>query len=112
MKTIQEKASEYTDSTDTRVFGCEETLDATELIQQAYITGANEALAGQWRSVDNELPDERDDNVLVVHKSYGILEAEVAYYFHKKWHTTNGERIEPILWMPIPDFTKLTNQWQ
>ena len=45
MKTIEEKAQAYTDSTETRVFGCEETLDATELIQKGFIAGAKSALS-------------------------------------------------------------------
>ena len=104
MKTIEEKAQAYTDSTETRVFGCEETLDATELIQKGFIAGAKEALAGQWRSVEDELPKEEDVVVIFTHPYRPfITENTVAYLDGEDWYTVNGELIRPTHWMSIPE---------
>ncbi|MBD5367283.1 MAG: DUF551 domain-containing protein [Bacteroides sp.] len=105
METIEEKAQAYTDSTDTRVFGCEETLDATELIQRGYIVGANDALAGQWRNVDDTLPETDEDVLVVYSRSYTptYIEMAVAYYDGEDWYTQDGSHIRPTYWMAIPE---------
>lgn len=60
MKTIEEKAKAYADSKDTGGdyqpwhFGNE----VHEMLQDAYLAGAKEVLAGQWRRGD-ETPDQR-----------------------------------------------------
>ena len=106
MNTIEEKAIAYTESTDTRVFGSEETLDATELIQKGYIAGAKEALAGQWRRVEDELPkDQRDVFVRFVNYAGGV-EYDCAYYDGEDWYTNGGDHIRPAYWMTIPELPK------
>lgn len=112
MNTIEEKATDYTDSTDTRVFGCEETLDATKLIQQGYIAGATEALAGQWRSVDDELPKPEQDVFVAVawgdNYSYGyawlstLSNGTLRWYSHDDYLHLDDIRY----WMPIPELPK------
>lgn len=108
MKTIEEKATDYTDSTDTRVFGCEETLDATDLIRQGYIAGATEALAEQWRSVVVELPEEHDEVLVNFSHAYApnSIEQAVAYYDGEDWYTQDGAHIRPSHWLPIPELPK------
>lgn len=108
MKTIEEKAQAYTDSTDTRVFGCEETLDATELIQQGYIAGATEALSEQWRSVEDELPKTDDDVLVIYSRSYTpkYKEMAVAYWDGEDWYTNDGDHIRPTHWMVIHELPK------
>lgn len=84
MKTIEEKAKAYTDSTDTRVFGSEETLDATDLIQKGYIAGATEVLSGQWRSGDE--PPEHNHLVFVISDAKDSeLRHTTAYYQDGVW---------------------------
>lgn len=99
MKTIGEKAAEFA------------TREAKNIIEyaflyKAYYVGATEALASQWRSVEDELPE--DDNTVLVR-----LESEE---FEKPTYSTgfcvDGHFNLPDIfycdckvthWMPIPE---------
>lgn len=72
-------------------------------IEQAYEDGATEALASQWRSVEEELPS-NDDNVLVYVPSteFRMGGYEVAYHDGEDWYTSDGEHIRPSHFMYIP----------
>lgn len=101
MKTTDENAAAYAD----RVF--ESAIGKTwgemkQAFADAYLAGATEALAGQWRSVEDELPDE-NEVVLARYLDYvGLLEYGCAYYDGKDWYSTEGTLIRPAYWMPIP----------
>ncbi|MDE6536076.1 MAG: DUF551 domain-containing protein [Muribaculaceae bacterium] len=41
-------------------------VDISEHLKRAYIAGANEALAGQWRNVDDELPKPEQDVLVAI----------------------------------------------
>lgn len=99
--TLEEKAKEYTESIDTRVFGCDEILDATDLMKQSYVAGATEALASQWKDPKVELP-ETDEEVVVLTAKMRYPTPHIAYYDGNEWRTTDGEHIRPVLWMRIP----------
>ena len=104
MNTIAEKARTYTDSTDTRVFGSEETLDATELIQKGYIAGATEALTAQWRSVEDETPEEGE--YVIIDGPNGI-KAAVWNEHYQVWDDAEGDdfmykKDAVKMWMSIP----------
>lgn len=54
-------------------------------IEEAYLAGATEALASQWRSVEEELPE--DDRLVLAHFSdvYPKLSYATAYYRDGAW---------------------------
>lgn len=119
MKTLEEKAESYTNLVDTRIFGSDEILDATTLMQQAYLTGATEALAGQWISVDDELP--KDGKCVLVHIDHSddtkrmddfskesledAIGHTIAYYRDGIWTFMDEYFYDCKIdrWMPIPE---------
>lgn len=107
MKTIEEKAQAYTDSTETRVFGCEETLDATELIQKGFIAGAAEALAGQWRKSDDTEGLQDGERVIVaIQRMDNSIKYFYAAYFQngKFWYDSDDTEVYSFsLWMRLPE---------
>lgn len=72
--------------------------------EKGYMLGRRDALAGQWRSVEDELPKEYDEVVVIfthpIHPN--ITEYAVAYYDGEDWYTVDGEHIRPTHWLPIP----------
>lgn len=101
MKTIQDKANEYALDMNEKCdgfFNCRSLVDA-------YVKGATEALASQWRSVEDGLPETYDDVLVVYPPSYSPshIEKAVAYYDGEDWYTKDGEHIRPSHWMPIPE---------
>lgn len=71
-------------------------------IEEAYLAGATEALALQWRSVDEELPS-NDDKVFVI-----IRGAYVCGWYNQKYESWeifglgSYSRKNASYWMPIP----------
>lgn len=95
MKTIEEEAKEAWADYCYRAGG---SLYST-VFEDAYIQGATEALASQWVSVDEELPEVSAD-VLCLD---GITnEFCVRYYDSEEWYTLDGKLIAPTAWMAIP----------
>ena len=69
-------------------------------IQQAYLAGATEALASQWVSVEDRLPESYEE---VLTYTVGAIDTNtVAYHDFEDWYTTDGEHIRPHYWLPIP----------
>lgn len=64
----------------------------TDVLEQAYLAGATEALASQWVSVEERLPE--DDTLVVVWVNSTIL---TDYCESGEWHY-RGVRF----WLPIP----------
>ena len=77
--------------------------------EKGYMLGRRDALASQWRSVDDELP-ENDEYVLVSYsRSYtpDYKEMAVAYWDGEDWYTIDGDHIfRPTRWMNIPEYIK------
>ena len=98
MKTIEQKAIEY--ANENTALGL-----SKELAIRAYIAGATEALPGLWRSVEDELPKEHEEVVVIFPCPYrpSITENTVAYWDGKDWYTIDGDNIWPTYWMPIPE---------
>ena len=81
--------------------------------EHGYMLGRRDALAGQWRSVEDELPDEGTE-VLCLMKSNGAI---VSGFITKRWHpypevaTDTGFHFEDYggyectHWMPLPPDT-------
>ena len=71
-----------------------------ELIKRAYragyFAGANEALASQWVSVEERLPEIGE---LVVAAHIGFV---TATYDGEDWYDANDHLIRPTHWLPIP----------
>ena len=72
---------------------------------KGYEYGRRDALALQWRSVDDELP-ENDSDVLVRYRDLGATLYAVAYYDGEDWYTNGGYHIRPTHWMSIPEHIK------
>ena len=70
------------------------------VIADAYLAGATEALASQWVSVEDSLPKPYE-NVLT-YTIGAIDENAVAYHDGEDWYTTNDEHIRPHYWLNIP----------
>lgn len=109
MKTLEEKAEEYTNSVDTRIFGSEETLDATSLMQHAYLAGAKETLAGQWRSVEDEMPPRGKDVLICTDKRQIKMSCwqgtnpDDETHRHRYWKWWGNMTPYVLFWMPIPE---------
>ena len=69
-------------------------------MEQAYEDGATEALASQWVSVEERLPEPHDE--VLTYTINAIDENAVAYYDGEDWYNTYGEHIRPHYWLPIP----------
>ena len=64
--------------------------------EQAYLAGATEALASQWVSVEERLPEIGE---LVVAAHIGFV---TATYDGEDWYDANDHLIRPTHWLPIP----------
>ena len=88
--TTEEKATAYAERYEARPMA--------ETAIRAYIAGATEALASQWRSVEDELPS-NDADVLTSDEN-GL---HIASYFNGEWYSCDDEFTRnPQMWMPIP----------
>lgn len=84
----------------------------SENFQKSYELGRRDALAGQWRSVVDELPETDDDVLVIYSRSYTpkYKEKAIAYYDGEDWYTQDGEHIRPSHWMSIPEPTKYESE--
>lgn len=89
--TTEEKARAYAYSFDTRIFGCEEILDAEDLVIAAYLAGATEALASQWKEI------ERDKDGFATDECLDTMFQELPILL---WHNTDedGEYVDRTKW--------------
>lgn len=98
--TIGERATAYAERYEARPMA--------ETAIRAYINGATEALASQWRSVEDELP--KDDETVLTYSSFGHV---LAYYSEqdKMWFAYgNYGDINPTHWMPIPSLPDINTE--
>ncbi|MBD5326797.1 MAG: DUF551 domain-containing protein [Bacteroides sp.] len=95
---LEEKAREYALAMNEKCdgfFNCRSIIDA-------YIAGANDALACQWRSISDALPPNNEE-VLVQYPEFDqLVICSVAYWNGSEWYTSDGQHIKPTLWMSIP----------
>ena len=92
-KTKTQQAQEYAD----RKFP---TL--LHMIEKAYFDGYTACEQSMWRSVEKELPENRDYVLTHVPQFITSAYCEVAYWDNEDWYTQDGELIRPDYWMPIP----------
>lgn len=85
-----------------------------DIAKSSYRNGAEEALASQWRDVEEELPE--DGQFVLTHDKDGYYEFE-ALTFHKEYDGTKncfeswgGNPQWPDYWMPIPALPGLTTK--
>lgn len=101
MKTIEEKAKQ-------RAFDIASSLglNIAELIvaiHDVYIEAATEALSGQWRDVEDELPKaDLNTELLIIRPDSTYRKFDVAVWDGEDWYTTSGRHIRPSHWMQIP----------
>ena len=107
MTILEQKAYSHVD----RIFG--EIIDKyktapwnefREALAQIYLAGITEALAGQWRSVEDELPE--DEEYVLIDGPNGI-EAAVWNEHYQVWDDSDGDdfmykKDAVKMWMSIP----------
>ena len=72
-------------------------------IEQAYKDGATEALASQWVSVAERLPEDATQCLVFLPGSYDDNIVRLAWYDGDKFHDVQtDQRYRPSFWMPIP----------
>ena len=86
--TTEEKARAYADRYEAK--------SMAETAIRAYIAGHFEALASQWVSVDERMPEIGE---LVVAAYIGFV---IATYDGEDWYDVNDHLIRPTHWLPIP----------
>ncbi len=67
-----------------------------DVLEQVYLAGATEALASQWVSVEERMPEIGE---LVVAAHIGFV---TATYDGEDWYDANDHLIRPTHWLPIP----------
>lgn len=99
MKTIEEKAKEYAH--------VNRGIYVTEKhVEKAYIAGAQEAIASQWRDAKVELPKHRD--VAIVIDRYDDQYVAIYNEIYKLWESVETQNTMDGVkyWMPIPELPK------
>ncbi len=98
--TIEERATAYAERYEARPMA--------ETAIRAYINGATEALASQWRSVEEELP-EPDTMCLVFGYQDLDFNGRLTRYTMMAWYdgedfmdAYNDRKYHPVKWMAIP----------
>lgn len=122
MKTIEEKAKAFAGKAMIECKQSDVPFDLTQsaalgmYIRDAYLAGATEALAGQWRRVEDELPKAEQDVFVAVAwgngYSYGyawlstLSNGTLRWYSHDDYLHLDYIRY----WMPIPEPPKYESE--
>lgn len=94
-KTIEEKAVAYAEKMFEKILTEEIPWnEVRETYTQAYLAGATESLASQWRSVDEELPEENQTALCKLNDGEFI----VARFDHIATFEINGEESKLFEW--------------
>lgn len=103
MKTKDQQAQQYAEKTMEYVYSEEwDSEYVKELIETAYDDGAVEALASQWRSVDEELPEDDSYFYFVADINKNPLAVDCAEYTcETKKFSRGGQILHPTHWMLI-----------
>lgn len=83
----------------------------SEDFEKGYEYGRRDALAGQWRSVEDGLPEEGE---FVLIETINTIETAFWNPYHQCWDDPDGDDIlyekdKVIRWMPIPEPPKDEN---
>lgn len=102
--TLEEKATKFVDHCQA-VVTSEGNLYSEAAVYSAYLTGAQEALASQWRSVADKLPE--DEEYVLIDGPKGV-EPAVWNEHYQVWDGAEGddylyEKDAVRAWMPIPE---------
>lgn len=106
MNTLEEKSQEYAEVAFAKALKVP-WHEAKQAFADAYIAGATEALAGQWRKPKDELPKFGDRFILSYRTKFKgswltITEVEK----RRDWYDPFTDKNKDILaWMPIPRTT-------
>ncbi|WP_305277840.1 DUF551 domain-containing protein [uncultured Duncaniella sp.] len=74
-----------------------------DMVEAAYLAGATEALASQWVSVEERLPEDATQCLVFLPGSYDDNIVRLAWYDGDKFHDVQtDQRHRPSFWMPIP----------
>ena len=106
MNTTEEKAKAYAEKHRTVAIGVDMAFDISRQVERAYLAGATEALAGQWRSVKDELPPvDKDVLVSMGCGEFGVVWLSALSNGTRKWYSNDDTlSLDDIkLWMPIPE---------
>lgn len=103
-KTIEEAAIEHAlNAADAVILNGEMETNYVERARFSFIVGANFALSHQWRSVEEELPE--DDTLAVVHSPNGRV--EVLHYYDDAFQDELKQAHCVDYWMALPEIPSL-----
>lgn len=104
MKTIEDKAKAYAEEHRAVAIGVDMAFDISKQVESAYLAGAQAALAGQWRRVEDELPE--DEEYVLIDGPRGV---EPAFWneHYQVWDDSEGDdfmykKDAVKMWMSIP----------
>ena len=105
MKTIEDKAKAYAEKHRTVAIGIDMAFDISKQVERAYITGATEALAGQWRTKDDLEGLENGDEVIaaILRTDNTIKYYFPACFFNGKMYDDDGMECLFSIWMRLPE---------
>lgn len=109
MGTIGEKAYSHVDRIFREIIDKYQSAPWNEFrdtLAQIYLAGANEAIAGQWRSVKDELPPvDKDVLVSMGCGEFGVVWLSALSNGTCKWYSNDDTlSLDDIkYWMPIPE---------
>lgn len=109
MEDLEKKAFTYVDKIFSKIIDLYRTYPWPELknaLAQIYIAGATDALASQWRSVLDEMPEvDRDFLVSSKFEEFGVAWLATLRNGTCKWYSNDDTlSLDDIrFWMPIPE---------
>ena len=112
MKTIEEKAYSHVDKIFSEIIDKYQTApwnEFREALAQIYLAGATEALAGQWRRVEDELPKvDKDVLVSMGWGEFGVVWLSALSNGTCKWYSNDDTLSLDYIkyWMSIPELPK------
>lgn len=74
-----------------------------DIAKTSYICGAQDALASQWISVEERLPEEyRTVLAYIDNDDFRELKIALAHWDGEDFYATHNGKIHPSHWLPIP----------
>lgn len=112
--TKEQQAQQYADKRMARVYSLEwDSIYVKDLIEEAFEDGYIAAEQSQWRSVEDELPE--DGNFLTLIKNEGCVLIEIApwrsgSYQGKLCFPVNTGQASVSHWMPLPSLPEINTK--
>lgn len=109
MKTIEDKAKAYAKNNGTVpvFYKPDVKVDISKQVERAYLAGATEALAGQWRKDDDiEGLQDGEQVIVAIQRMDNSIKYFYAAYFQngKFWYDSDDTEIYSFnLWMRLPE---------